>query len=130
VSSDNVLLETGALVVANFGLLIGTVCLPFAASFLLDGIVRILRGDGPKLFLRALALVVVLAVGGYGLWRFGLSDPGAAPEGPALMGPAALYLLAGSTALALVGFVLRTVKLLRNARREEERLQYIQMSSR
>ena len=124
------LLGTGALIVAHCGILIGTVVVPFAASFLLDGIVRILRGDGPKLFLGVLALVVVLAVGGYGLWQFGISDPGAAPEGPVLSGPVVLYLLAGSTVLALVGFVLRTVKLLRNARREEERLQYIQMSSR
>lgn len=127
-SSDNVLLETGALVVANFGILIGTVCLPFAASFLLDGIVRILRGDGPKLFLRVLALVVVLAVGGYSLWQFGISYPRVDLEGPALSGSVALYLVAVATVLALVGFVLRTVKLLRRARREADRLQYMQLS--
>jgi hypothetical protein len=50
-------------------ILMGTVCLPFAASFLLDGIVQLLRGDGPKLFLGSLGLVVLLAGAGYALWQ-------------------------------------------------------------
>ncbi|TFC59574.1 hypothetical protein E3O62_09265 [Cryobacterium sp. TMT2-15-1] len=127
-SSDNVLLETGALLVAHTGILIGTVCLPFAVSFLLDGIVQILRGDGPQVFRSALALVVFFAGGGYLLWQSGISYAGADQEGPALMGTVALALLAFSTVMALVGFVVRTVKLLRNARRAEERLQHLQMS--
>ena len=126
--SDNVLLATGALIVAHCGVLIGTVCVPFAASFLLDGIVQILRGDGPRVFKGALALVVLLAVGGYLLWLVGNSYPGVASEGPAFLGMVALVLLAASTVLALAGFVLRTVKLLRNARRDADRLQYMHMS--
>ena len=127
-SSDNVLLGTGALLVAHTGILIGTVCVPFAASFLLDGIVRILRGDGPKLFRRTLALVVVLAGGGYLLWWFGSSYSGVDAGRQPLMVTIALSLLALSTVLALVGFAVRTVKLLRNARQAEERLQHTQMS--
>lgn len=127
-SSDNVLLATGALVVAHCGILMGTVCLPFAASFLLDGIVQLLRGDGPKLFLGSLGLVVLLAGAGYALWQFGAGYPGVEMERPALMVAVALYLVAVSTVLALIGFVLRTVRLLQNARREADRLQCLQMS--
>jgi len=127
-SSDNVLLGTGALLVANTGILIGTVCLPFAASFLLDGIVQILRGDGPKVFQVALARVVVLAVGGYLLWRLGNSYAGVDAGRQPLMVTIALSLLLLSTVLALVGFVVRTVKLLRNARQAADRLLNIQLS--
>ncbi|WP_206750258.1 hypothetical protein [Cryobacterium sandaracinum] len=49
-------------------------------------------------------------------------------ERPALMVTVSLYLVAVSTVLALIGFVLRTVRLLRDARREADRLQYMQLS--
>ncbi|TFB99512.1 MULTISPECIES: hypothetical protein [unclassified Cryobacterium] len=94
-----------------------TVALPFVASYLLDGIVQVLRNNGLKLFLAALAMSVVVAFGGYLLWQYGVSNPPVTPETLASMGMVAQMLATYSTALALFAFVIRTVSLLWKTRR-------------
>ena len=110
-SSEDLLLDIGALVVAYIGILIGTVAMPFSASFILDGIVELLRGNGPKLFVLALAFTAVLAGGGFFLWQFGCGNPTVTAVTLASMAVVTQYLLTFSTVLALVGFGARMVKL-------------------
>ncbi|TFD70519.1 hypothetical protein [Cryobacterium fucosi] len=112
-TSEELLVDIGALVVAYFGILIGTVGLPFVASFILDGIVQLLRGRGPKLFVLALFFSAVLAGGGYLLWKFGTGNPTVTAPTLTSMATVATYLLTISIVLALIGFVARSVKLLR-----------------
>ena len=115
-SSDDLVFGIGAQVVAYVGIVMGSVAMPFAASFLLDGIVQLLRGNGPKLFVLAFAFTAVLSGGGYALRQFGAGNPTAAPAMEALMFTVAKYLITFSTVLALVGFGSRTVKLLWSGR--------------
>ena len=111
-SSEDLLFAIGVQVIAYGGILIGTVALPVAASFLLDGIVQLLRGNGPKLFVLALVMAAVLAGVGYLLWQFGIGHPSVTPATQAVMATVAQYLLTISTVLALLGFVFRTAQLL------------------
>ncbi|MBC7592198.1 MAG: hypothetical protein H7226_14310 [Salinibacterium sp.] len=102
----------GALIAAYGGILVLTVPLPFVASFLLDGVVQVLRGNGLKLFLAAVGMTVVTAFVGYFLWQYGSSNPPMVSSTLASIGTMGKMLLTFSTALALVAFVSRTVKLL------------------
>ncbi|TFD19925.1 hypothetical protein [Cryobacterium sp. TMT2-23] len=105
------------MLVAYCGILVGTVFLPFVASFLLDGLVQIARGNGPKMFLAAFAMTAVFAGGGYALWRIGTGNPLVTSVTLAGMLTVAQYLLTISTVLASLGFVSRTAKLLWKTRR-------------
>jgi hypothetical protein len=107
----------GSLLVAYGGIMLMTVALPFVASYLLDCIVQVLRNNGLKLFLAALAMTVVVAGGGYLLWQYGVSNPPVTPETLASMGMVAQMLATYSTALALFAFVIRTGSLLWKTRR-------------
>ncbi|TFC84040.1 hypothetical protein E3T28_03680 [Cryobacterium sinapicolor] len=107
----------GALLFAYVGIMVMTVFLPFVASFLLDGVVQVLRGNGLKFFLAALGLTVLFALAGYLLWQYGINNPPLPSSTLVSMGTMAQMLLAFSTALALVAFVSRTAKLLWKTRR-------------
>ena len=115
-SSEDLLFGIGALVVAYSGILIGTVGLPFMASFILDGIVELLRGNGPKLFVLAFAFSAMLAGCGYALWHFGTGNPTVTSGTLASMAVATQYLLTFSIVFALIGFGVRMVKLPSRAR--------------
>ena len=114
--TEDLLFDIGALVVAYFGILIGTVAMPCSASFILDGIVEFLRGYGPKLFVLALAFTALLAGFGYFLWQFGIGNPTVTSVTLASMAVATQYLLTFSILLALLGFGFRMVKLLSRSR--------------
>lgn len=115
-NSADLLFDIGALVVAYSGILIGTVAMPFSASFILDGIVELLRGNGPKLFVLALAFTALLTGCGYVLWQFGTGNPTVTSVTLASMAVAIQYLLTFSILLALLGFGLRMVTLLSRSR--------------
>ncbi|TFC36231.1 hypothetical protein [Cryobacterium sp. TMT2-42-4] len=116
-SSEDVLAGFSGLLVAYCGILVGTVFLPFVASFLLDGIVQILRGNGPKMLLGAFSISAVLAGIGYVLWHIGTENPSVTLVTLGSMSTVAQYLLTFSTALALLAFLSRTAKLLWKTRR-------------
>jgi hypothetical protein len=107
----------GALLAAYGGIIVMTVFLPFIASFILDGVVQVLRSNGLKVLLAALGLTVAFALAGYLLWRYGINNPPLASSTLESMGTMAQMLLTFSTALALAAFVSRTAKLLWKARR-------------
>ena len=107
----------GTLLAAYGGILVMTVFLPFVASFLLDGVVQVLRSNGLKLFLAALAMTVLVALGGYLLWQYGSTNPPLPSTTLVSMGTLAQMLLTFSTLLAAVAFVIRTTKLLWKTRR-------------
>lgn len=107
----------GGLLLAYVGIFAITVCLPFVASFLLDGIVQVFRNKGLKLFLAAVGMTVLVALVGYLLWEYGSNNPPVAISTLMSMGTVARMLLTFSTALALVAFVSRTARLLWKARR-------------
>jgi hypothetical protein len=106
-----------ALLAAHSGMVVLTVGLPFVASFLLDGVVQMLRNNGLKLFLSAAGMTVLVALVGFLLWLFGTNNPPLAPSTMQGMGAAAQWLLTFSTALALLAFVSRTARLLWKTRR-------------
>lgn len=106
-----------ALFAAYGGMLLMTVGLPFVASFLLDGVIQILRNNGLKLFLGAAGMTVLVALVGFLLWLYGTNNPPLAPSTMEGMGAAAQLLLTFSTALALLAFVSRTARLLWKTRR-------------
>jgi hypothetical protein len=106
-----------ALFAAYGGMLVMTVCLPFVASFLLDGMVQVLRNNGLKLFLGAVGLTVGVAVIGFLMWLYGTNNPPLASSTMDGMAMTARLLLTFSTALALIAFMSRTVKLLWKTRR-------------
>ena len=107
----------GALFAAYGGIIAMTVCLPFVASFILDGVVQVLRSNGLKVLLAALGLTVLFALGGYLLWQYGINNPPLPSSTLESMGTMAQMLLTFSTVLALAAFVSRTVKLLWKTRR-------------
>jgi hypothetical protein len=117
VSSEDLLVDIGALVVAHSGIVLGSVGMLFMASFILDGIVELLRGKGPKRFVLAFVLTAVLAGGGYALWRFGTGNPTVTAGTLESMAVVTQYLLTFSIVFALVGFAVRMVKLLSRAHR-------------
>jgi hypothetical protein len=110
-----------ALFAACAGILVMTVCLPFVASYLLDGIVQVLRNNGLKLFLGAAGMTVLVAFVALLLWHFGSNNPPLAPSTLELMGTVARMLLTFSTALALLAFAIRTASLLWKSRRAAAR---------
>ncbi|MBG6212117.1 hypothetical protein RCH23_000031 [Cryobacterium sp. CAN_C3] len=107
----------GALLAAYGGIMVLTVCLPFVASFILDGVVQVLRSNGLKVFLAAVGMTVLLALGGYLLWQYGINNPPLPPSTLESMGTLAKMLLTFSSALALAAFVSRTLRLLWKTRR-------------
>jgi len=116
VSSEGLLFNIGALVVAYSGIVLGSVGMPFVASFILDGVVQLLRGKGPKLFVLAFVFAAVLAGGGYALWQVGTGNPTVTAGTLESMAVVTQYLLTFSIVFALVGFAVRMVKLLSRAR--------------
>jgi hypothetical protein len=107
----------GALLVAYSGILVLVVGLPFVASYLLDGVVQVLRNNGLKLFLGAVGMTVLVALVGYLFWRYGSTNASLAPSTLESMGTMAQMLLTFSTGLALIAFVSRTARLLWKSRR-------------
>ena len=107
----------GASLAAYGGIIVLTVFLPFIASFILDGVVQVLRSNGLKFFLAALGLTGVFALAGYLLWQYGINNPPLPSSTLESMGTMAQMLLTFSTVLALAAFVSRTAKLLWKTRR-------------
>lgn len=106
-----------ALFAAYGGMLVMTVCLPFVASYLLDGVIQVLRNNGLKLFLGAAGMTTLVALVGFLMWLYGTNNPPLAASALESMGTAAQMLLTFSTVLALIAFVSRTAKLLWKVRR-------------
>ncbi|TFC33161.1 hypothetical protein E3O55_04175 [Cryobacterium sp. MDB1-18-2] len=115
-SSEDLLFNIGALVVAYSGIVVGSVATPFMASFILDGIVQLLRGNGLKLFVLALVFTAVVAGGSFALWKFGTGNPTVTAGTLESMAVVTQYLLTFSIVFALGGFAVRMVKLLSRAR--------------
>lgn len=90
--------------------------LPFAASWLLDGVVQILRHNGLKLFWMALAFTILVAGAGYLAQQYKLSAFDVPAESAAATDPLAPMILSFSIPLALILFAARTIKLLRKSR--------------
>jgi hypothetical protein len=107
----------GALLVAYSGILVLVVPLPFVASYLLDGVVQVLRNNGLKLFLGAAGLTALVALVGCLFWMYGSSNAFLAPSSLESLGTMAQMLLLISTSLALIAFVSRTSRLLWKSRR-------------
>jgi uncharacterized membrane protein len=106
-----------ALFAAYGGMLVITVCLPFVASFLLDGVVQLLRNNGLKYFLGAAGMTVLVALVGFLLWQYGSNNPPLASSTLESMGTVAQMLLTFSAALAIIAFLSRTVRLFWKTRR-------------
>ncbi|TFD10921.1 hypothetical protein E3T35_09980 [Cryobacterium sp. TMT1-2-2] len=89
--------------------------LPFVASLFLDGVVQVLRSNGLKVFGIALALTLLVAGAGFFVLQYGLSVPGIPANSTSAMNSLAQTILTFTFPLALVAFVVRTIKNLATA---------------
>ncbi|TFD50268.1 hypothetical protein E3T55_10215 [Cryobacterium frigoriphilum] len=90
--------------------------LPFVASWMLDGVVQLLRRNGPKLFLMGLGFTVLAGGGGYFALQYGLGIQGVPVDSTSAMKTLAQTILMFTIPLALIAFVIRTVKRLVKSR--------------
>jgi hypothetical protein len=115
--SNDVLSGVSLLIVAYSGIFVLTGLLPFVATFLLDGVVQLLRHRGLRFFFLALGATVVVAVLGFFLYQYGISS--SAITSASLAGLTVLggWFLTFSVPLAVIAFLIRTGKLLLRSRR-------------
>jgi hypothetical protein len=91
--------------------------LPIVAAFLLDGVVQVLRRNGPRYVLLALGMTAAVAVVGYIMYQYGISSPAVTPANRASVTHVGSMFLTFSIPLALLAFLIRTGKLLLSKRR-------------
>jgi hypothetical protein len=106
------------------GFVIAGILLPIAASIVLDGIVYLARGRGPKVLLIAGGITVVLAMVNYFAWQSGIAESETAAFDATdidTMGGALELILLFSIPLALLAFAARMlVRYANPARRARE----------
>ncbi|SEN30114.1 hypothetical protein [Cryobacterium luteum] len=90
--------------------------LPFAASWMLDGVVQIFRGNGLKLFFMGLGFAVLVAGTGYFARQYGLDASDAPASSIEGLNSLAQTILTFTVPLALIAFAARTIKLLLKSR--------------
>ncbi|WP_166788144.1 hypothetical protein [Cryobacterium glaciale] len=90
--------------------------LPFVASWLLDGVVQVIRHNGLKLFWMALGFTVVVAGAGYFVRQYGLGASDVSAESISVMNSLAKTFLMFTIPISLIAFIMRTIKLLRKSR--------------
>lgn len=90
--------------------------LPFVASWMLDGVVQVLRHNGLKLFGMALGFTVLVAGAGYLARQYGLRASDVSAASISAMTSLAQTFLMFTIPISLVAFVTRTIKLLRKSR--------------
>ena len=90
--------------------------LPFVASWMLDGIVQVLRRNGLKMFWMALAFTIVVAVAGYLARQYGLGASDVSAASISAMSSLAQTFLMFTIPISLMAFVGRTIKLMRKSR--------------
>lgn len=105
------------LVVAYGGIFVLAGLLPFVATFLLDGVVQVLRHNGLRYFFLALGMTVVVAVVGVLIYQYGISSPEMTSANLASVTMLGGMFLTFSIPLALFAFLIRTGKLLLGKRR-------------
>jgi len=94
-----------------------TVFLPFIASFILDGIVLIIRKRGPRGLFLAVAFSIVVAVAGGLALQYGLNGMENSAASAPSMALVAQMLLTFSIPLATAAFLVRTASQFFKARR-------------
>jgi len=87
--------------------------LPFVASWLLDGVVQVLRNNGLKLFWMALGFTILVAGAGYFARQYGLGAADISAASISAMSSLAQTCLLFTIPLALILFAGRTIKLMR-----------------
>ena len=90
--------------------------LPFVASWLLDGVLQVLRSNGLKLFWMALGFSVLVAVTGYFSQQYALNASNVPAESTAAMNSLAQTILRFTIPVALIAFTARTIRLLIRSR--------------
>ena len=90
--------------------------LPFAASWMLDGIVQVFRRNGLKLFLMGFGFTVLVGGVGYFALVYGLGVQGLPFDSMSSMKTLAQTILTFTIPLAVIAFVIRTIKLLVKSR--------------
>ncbi|TFB81242.1 hypothetical protein E3O21_05205 [Cryobacterium flavum] len=90
--------------------------LPFAASWMLDGIVQVLRHNGLKLFWMALGFTIVVAGAGYLARQYGLGASDVSAASISAMSSLAQTFLIFTIPISLIAFIGRTIKLMRKTR--------------
>ena len=93
------------------GVLVLAGILPFIASWMLDGVVQVLRSNGLKLFLMGTGFTVLVAAAGIFVLQYGLNVTGDS-EPTAAVASLAQTILMFTLPLALIAFAIRTIKLL------------------
>jgi len=122
------------LLTAPIALLIGLglagIILPFAASFILDGIVNQIRGRGPRMLIIAGGVTIVIAVVFAVVWQAGLSEaPNAAinsaTDAGTVSGSLQLLLLF-TIPIALLTFGARMLSRFANPVKRAKELQFVE----
>ena len=116
-TSNEVLSGISLLFVAYGGMFVLAGLLPFVATFLLDGVVQVLRSNGLRYFFLALGMTVVVAVVGYIIYQYGINSPAMTSANLASVTRVGGIFLTFSIPLALIAFLIRTGKLLFKSRR-------------
>ena len=116
-TSNDVLSGTSLLFVAYGGMFLLAGLLPFVATFLLDGVVQVLRNNGLRYFFLALGMTVLVAVVGYFIYQYGVSSPAMTSANLASITMVGGFFLTFSIPLALIAFLVRTGKLMLQNRR-------------
>ena len=116
-TSSNLLSGISSLVVAYGGMFVLAGLLPIVAAFVLDGVVQVLRNNGLRFFLLAVGLTVVVAGVGYVVYQYGSNSNMMTAANQASVSNVGRLFLTFSIPLALLAFLMRTVKLLSRNRR-------------
>ena len=116
-TSNDLLSGVSLLIVAYGGMFVLAVLLPFVATFLLDGVVQVLRHNGMRYFFLALGLTAAVAGVGYFIYQTGINGPAMTSANLASITMVGGFFLTFSIPLALIAFLIRTGKLLLRNRR-------------
>lgn len=95
--------------------------LPFVLAFHLDGVVQIVRGNGPTALIAAFVMSVVIAMAGYFALRYAAAQPQVTPVMVTSLTTMAPLFLVCSVPLASIAFIVRTVKFVRTGPRRRQR---------
>lgn len=96
------------------GTLVLGLAMPFIAVLVLDAIVGLFRHEGPAPLMGAIVMTVVVGGGGYALWVVGMTQTPASttPDTSTLI----VTLLAFTVPIAVLAFIVRTVRAGRRTR--------------